>query len=108
MMPARVKCSSSVWDNCVTANTNTRSKNSSTKVALLCSWPFRLRSICGAACLPAMVVPPTKLVDAALALQVLDAMAADLLQLAQRTVEIGALDLQVLDGTLDARQQQLC
>ena len=56
-MPATVKCSSSVWDSCVTANTNTRSKNSSTKVALLCSWPSRLRSICGAACLPAMALP---------------------------------------------------
>ena len=57
MMPASVKCSSSVCDSCVTANTNTRSKNSSTKVALLCSCPFRLRSMCGAAYRPAMASP---------------------------------------------------
>src|SRR5262245_52363662 len=43
----------------------------------------------------------------ALAAQVLHALAADLFELPQRSLDVGALDLQVLDRSLDMREQHL-
>src|SRR5215510_9733185 len=43
----------------------------------------------------------------ALAAQVLHALAADLFELPQRSLDVGALDLQVLDRSLDTREQHL-
>src|SRR5262245_18838634 len=64
--PSRVRCSSSVCDSCVTANTNTRSKNNSTKVTRACESRERsrlVREVLWAACVMARSLTDSRLIE---------------------------------------------